>query len=165
MARHVPAWIMAVVTAFLLTNIVVAPDGDRRTAPPSAVSAFMTITASGGTARAVRAPAAPSAASAVVPAAASRAPGREAEPNPDQSGTEPSARGCRNQAPARWSGGTCPQCLSPRGHGRRHPCAATASALPSPGASAPATASRPGAGRREAAVAAPSQARLQVFRC
>ncbi|MBB4915621.1 hypothetical protein ACFY19_07095 [Streptosporangium saharense] len=163
MARHVPAWIMAVVTAFLLTNIVVAPDGDRRTAPPSAVSAFMTITASGGTARAVRASAAPSAASAVVPAAASRAPGREAEPNPDQGGTEPSARGCRNQAPARWSGGTCPQCLSP--HGRRHPCAATASTLPATGASASATASRPGAGRREAAVAAPSQARLQVFRC
>ncbi|MFI7532507.1 hypothetical protein [Streptosporangium sp. NPDC049376] len=157
MARHVPAWIMAVVTAFLLTNVVVAPDGDRRTAPPSAVSAFMTIFTSGGTggtARTVRA----ASASAPGVSATPRGPGREAEPNPDHGGTDLPTRGCRHQAPARWAGG--PQCLSPlRGPGQH-----MTTALPSPETSTRSL-SRPGAGRRETAVAAPSQSRLQVFRC
>ncbi|MFD0890344.1 hypothetical protein ACFQ08_37870, partial [Streptosporangium algeriense] len=89
-----PAWILAVVTAFLLTNVVVAPDGDRRTAPPSAVSAFMTIFTSSGTARAVRTAVTPSATSPIV-LGTPRAPGREAEPNPDH-GADLSARGCRH---------------------------------------------------------------------
>ncbi len=159
MVRHVPIWIAAMVTAFLLTHVVVTPDGDHGAAPSSAVSAFMAISTSGSAARAART----AATSSTTPAVATV---WDTETNVDPGGTvDISVRGCRHQAPARWAGGGCPQCLSLlRGPGQRLPCAAAASALSSPGASAKSPA-RAGAERHRAAGAAPSLPQLQVFRC
>ncbi|WP_344926182.1 hypothetical protein [Streptosporangium carneum] len=146
-------------TAFLLTHVVVSSDGDHETAPSSAVSAFMAISSPRGAAWAARTAAAASA----VPAALAM---REAETNADPSGTvDVSVRGCRHQAPSRWAGGRCSQCLSLlRGPGQRLPCAATASSLSSLGTSAQSPV-RTGTERRGATGVAPSLPQLQVFRC
>lgn len=156
MARHVPAWIVAAIIAFLLTNVVVSPDGDHRTVPPSAVSAFMAIVPSGSAAGTTRSATASSSVTTTW----------EAEANADSNGTaEVSARGCRHQALSRWTGGSCPRCLFlSRGPGQRLPCAAGASAFSSPG-TRPDSPSRAGAERRGTTGTAPSLPQLQVFRC
>ncbi|MEV8637689.1 hypothetical protein AB0395_39195 [Streptosporangium sp. NPDC051023] len=160
MVRHVPVWIVAVVTSLLLTYVVVTPDNDHGTAPSGAVSALMAVSASGGAARATRL----ATASSFVPAAATM---RDAESTIEPGGPLGiSVRGCRHQAPSRWAGGNCLRCLSLlRGAGKRLSCAVAASVLSSSESSATSP-TRAGAERHGPAGAALlSLPQLQVFRC